>query len=174
MPTPFELYRVGLVMIAFTAAFFGGNPSLGYDNSDSLSVVASTIRVSYPFKIEALCSLYSKYEVCHPVLTEDSISANFPTEFLSLTAKDITSISIYDSRRRETNYVVGAASTILFGPYGLIGFLSTRNVGDVDFGISYLDSGRKRTAFVRFKNNSSILAFGEALKPLAKLLDELR
>jgi hypothetical protein len=172
MPTPLGLHRVGLLMPAFAAAFFAGNSALAFDRSGNLGVVASPPRVSYPFKIEALCSLYSKYEVCHPVLTEGSISANFPTEFLRLTAKDITAIAIYDSRRRETNYVVGAASTILFGPYGLIGFLATRNVGDVDFGFTYIDSGRKRTAYIRFKNNNSTAAFGEALKPLVQLSDK--
>ena len=172
MPTSLGLCRLRCLVLSFAAAFIGGNTALAFDKSDNLGVAVAPPSVSYPFRIEALCSLYSKYEVCHPILTESSISANFPTEFLELTSKDIKSIVIYDSRRKETNYVVGAASTILFGPYGLIGFLATRNVGDVDFGFAYFDNGRKRTAYVRFKNNNSTKAFGEALKPLVQLLDK--
>jgi len=169
---PFCLFILRMVIPCLAVAFIGDGTVLAFGKSDNTGIVSATPKIAYPFRIEALCSLYSKYEVCHPVLTEDSISANFPTEFLKLTAKDIKSIAIYDSRRREINYVVGTASTILFGPYGLIGFLATRNVGDVDFGFTYFDGGRKRTAFVRFKNNNSTMAFGEALKPLVQLLDK--
>jgi hypothetical protein len=130
--------------------------------------VKSEATIRYPFKIEALCSMYSQYEVCHPNVTPTSISANFPTEYLSLSSSDIVSIDIYDARRREMNYVLGTASTIIFGPYGLIGFLATRKVGDVDFGIRYRENKRVRTAFIRFKNNSSLTSFGKAIEPLLR------
>lgn len=130
--------------------------------------------ITYPFKIEALCSLYSKYEVCHPKVTSTSISANFPTEYLSLSSSDIVSIDIYDARRREMNYVLGTASTIIFGPYGLIGFLATRKVGDVDFGIRYRENNRIRTAFIRFKNNNSLTSFGKAIEPLVKSVADIQ
>ena len=132
------------------------------------SIPSSEDSIRYPFKIEALCSLYSKYEVCHPVITPTKISSYFPTEFISLTADEIISIDVYDSRRREMNYLLGTASTIIFGPYGLIGFLTTKKVGDVDFGIRYKDGQRIRTAFIRFKNNQSLSRFGMAIEPLLK------
>lgn len=135
-------------------------------------VVQSEAIIRYPFKIEALCSLYSKYEVCHPKVTSTSISANFPTEYLSLSSSDIISIDIYDARRREMNYVLGTASTIIFGPYGLIGFLATRKVGDVDFGIRYRENKRVRTAFIRFKNNNSLTSFSKAIEPLLRSVAE--
>lgn len=121
---------------------------------------------SLPIKIEALCSLYSKYEVCHPVVEKSRISANFPTEYLQLYATNIEGIDIYDARRIEFSYILGTASTIIFGPYGLLGFLAMRKVGDVDFGVRYRDGSKKRTAFIRFKNNASVAKFGEAIKPL--------
>ena len=171
MSTPAGLLGQVFLLCCFVESFVGGATALAFEKSENLGFVTAPPKISYPFRIEALCSLYSKYEVCHPVLTESSFSANFPTEFLRLTAKDITSITIYDSRRREINYLAGATSTVLLGPYGLIGFLATRNVGDIDFGFTYFDNGRKRTAYVRFKNNNSTTAFGEALQPLIKSLE---
>jgi hypothetical protein len=124
-----------------------------------------------PMRIEALCSLYSKYEVCHPVINEAKISANFPTEFLELNVEDIEAINIYDARRTEFNYILGSASTIIFGPYGLLGFLAMRRIGDVDFGFSYREGSKRKTAFIRFKNNRSVEKFANAIKPLVKAVE---
>lgn len=129
---------------------------------------------SLPMRIEALCSLYSKYEVCHPIVSANKISANFPTEFLLLNAEDILEVNIYDARRTEFNYILGSASTLIFGPYGLLGFLAMRRIGDVDFGFTYREGGKKRTAFIRFKNNSSVEKFSNALKPLLRAIDAQR
>jgi len=137
-------------------------------------VPSSSASESLPLRIEALCSLYSKYEVCHPVVKEKSISANFPTEFLQLSAEDIIEVNIYDARRTEFNYILGSASTIIFGPYGLLGLLAMRRIGDVDFGFTYRDGAKKRTAFIRFKNNRSVERFGNAIKPLLKAIDAQR
>jgi hypothetical protein len=137
-----------------------------------ISIVQQTPRP--PIRIEALCALYSKYEVCHPVVSETKMSANFPTEFLVLNAEDILEVNIYDARRTEFNYLLGSASTLVFGPYGLLGFLAMRRIGDVDFGFTYREGGKKRTAFIRFKNNSSVERFGNAIKPLLKAIDAKR
>lgn len=123
-----------------------------------------------PLRMEALCSLYSKYEVCHPVIKSNQISANFPTDYVQLDAENTVSVNIYDARRTEFNYILGSASTLIFGPYGLMGFLAMRRIGDVDFGFTYLENGKKRTAFIRFKNNSSVERFSNAIKPFLKAM----
>ena len=124
-----------------------------------------------PLRMEALCSLYSKYEVCHPTVTATQISANFPTDFVQLNVEDIVAINIYDARRTEFNYIIGSASTLIFGPYGLLNLLAMRRIGDVDFGFTYLENGKKRTAFIRFKNNNSVEKFANAMKPFLKAVD---
>lgn len=132
----------------------------------------NTLGIEPSVRIEALCSLYTKYEVCHTSVTPSSVSANFPTEYLQFNPDNLMSITIYDSRRREPNYALGLASTVILGPYGLPAFLLQRRVGDVDFGFKYRDGSKSRTAFIRFKNNRSIKTFGEAIKPfLHKLSD---
>ena len=93
-------------------------------------------KISYPLKIEALCSLYSQYETCHPVVNMNSISANFPTEYLVLKSEDIVSIDYLERK------------------------------GDHDFAIKFRDNSKTRTAFIRFKNTNSIFRFSEAIKPL--------
>lgn len=159
------------IAIWLTYAFLTGQQIIGFPLAAIGRPVlpqsqAGSTPASLPIKVEALCSLYSKYEVCHPVVDKSRISGNFPTEYLQLDASDIEGIDIYDARRIEFNYVLGTASTIIFGPYGLLGFLAMRKVGDVDFGIRYRDGSKKRTAFIRFKNNASVAKFGEAIKPL--------
>jgi len=93
-------------------------------------------KISYPLKIEALCSLYSQYETCHPVVSMNSISANFPTEYLVLKSEDIVSIDYLERK------------------------------GDHDFAIKFRDNSKTRAAFIRFKNTNSIFRFSEAIKPL--------
>lgn len=137
-----------------------------------ISIVQQTARP--PIQVEALCALYSKYEVCHPVVSETKVSANFPTEFLVLNSNNILEVNVYDARRTEFNYLLGSASTLVFGPYGLLGFLAMRRIGDVDFGFTYREGGKKREAFIRFKNNSSVEKFSNAIMPLLEAIDAKR
>ena len=101
----------------------------------------SLTQISYPLRIEALCSLYSQYETCHPVVTINSISANFPTEYLVLNSVDIVAIDYLERK------------------------------GDHDFAIKYREDGKTRTAFIRFKNSNSIFRFSEAIKPLQNTIN---
>ena len=57
MPTPLGLSRLGFLVLSFVAAFIGGNTVLAFDKSDNLGVAVAPPSVSYPFRIEALCSL---------------------------------------------------------------------------------------------------------------------
>ena len=95
-------------------------------------------------KIEALCTIANKYEVCHPQISKDRLIINFPTELVVINRDDIESIKVYDSRKREI---------IRFG----------QKVGDVDFAISFDDGFGVRTGFVRFKNNKSAERFNNYL-----------
>ena len=153
-----------LIPICFSCSYALNSPVFAKD--DVVPSVKNTYIPESAVRIEALCSLYSKYEVCHPSVTPSSVSANFPTEYLQFNPDNLISITVYDSRRREANYALGLASTIILGPYGLPAFLLQRRVGDVDFGFKYRDGSKSRTAFIRFKNNNSIMIFSEALKPL--------
>ena len=98
-------------------------------------------------KIEALCTIANKYEVCHPQIRKDKLIINFPTELVVINREDIESIKVYDSRKRE-----------------LIRF--NQKVGDVDFAISFDDGYGIRTGFVRFKNNKSAERFNNYLNLL--------
>ena len=98
-------------------------------------------------KIEALCTIANKYEVCHPQIRKDKLIINFPTELVVINREDIESIKVYDSRKRE-----------------LIRF--NQKVGDVDFAISFDDGYGIRTGFVRFKNNKSAARFNNYLNLL--------
>lgn len=95
-------------------------------------------------KIEALCTIANKYEVCHPQIRKDRLIINFPTELVVINREDIESIKVYDSRKRE-----------------IIRF--NQKVGDVDFAISFDDGFGVRTGFVRFKNNKSAERFNNYL-----------
>ena len=98
-------------------------------------------------KIEALCTIANKYEVCHPQISKDRLIINFPTELVVINREEIESIKVYDSRKREL---------IRFG----------QKVGDVDFAISFDDGFGVRTGFVRFKNNKSAERFNNYLNLL--------
>ena len=50
-------------------------------------------------KIEALCTIANKYEVCHPQIRKDRLIINFPTELVVINREDIESIKVYDSRK---------------------------------------------------------------------------
>ena len=96
-------------------------------------------------KIEALCSLFNAYYTCSPQISDDRLIVNFSSELVVLTRDEIDAVRIYDSRTRQ-----------------LIRFF--KKTGDVDFAISFLDGRKKRTGFVRFKNNSSAKEFHEWIK----------
>ena len=98
-------------------------------------------------KIEALCTIANKYEVCHPQIRRDKLIINFPTELVVINREDIEYIKVYDSRKRE-----------------ILRF--NQKVGDVDFAISFDDGYGVRTGFVRFKNNKSAERFNNYLNTL--------
>jgi len=116
-------------------------------------------------RYRALCSLYTDYQDCDVTVTPNSVAANFSSEFILFTPQETLSVQLYDARRLEPYYALGIATTIIFGPLGLIGFLAKKRIGDVDFGFTYQDGSRKKTAFIRFKNNSVTSSFSESIKP---------
>ena len=101
-------------------------------------------RIIFPFKIEALCSLYSQYEVCNPTITQDKISANFPTEFLELDAANLISIEYLEQK------------------------------GDRDFLLKYRENGKHRTAMIRFRNDYSLEQFTNAIAPLKEVISKTK
>jgi len=116
---------------------------------------------------QAICSYYSRYEPCTVTVTRDSISANLPTDYLEVDESNLADIKIYKDLGKESNYVFGAATTVLFGPLGLMGFLAQKNYGTIDFGVEFTNErGKKKTAYVRFVNLSAADDFGKDLKPL--------
>jgi len=120
---------------------------------------------------QAICSYYSRYEPCTVTVARDSISANLPTDFLEVDVSNLVDIKIYKDLGKETNYVFGTATTVLFGPLGLVGFLAQKNYGTVDFGVEFTNErGKKKTAYVRFVNLRAADDFGNDLKPLLEKL----
>ena len=99
-------------------------------------------------KIEALCSISNAFSTCHPQISRNRLIINYPSELVVLEPKDIDSINVYDSRTRQ-----------------LIRLF--KKTGDVDFAISFMENGEKRTGFVRFKNNKSSSAFFDLLTTFA-------
>lgn len=123
---------------SFMASMFSlGNASANMGDSTKGSAL----------KIEALCTIANKYEVCHPQIRKDRLIINFPTELVVIDRDDIESIRVFDSRKRE-----------------IIRF--NQKVGDVDFAISFDDGFGTRTGFVRFKNNKSAERFNKYLNLL--------
>ena len=99
-------------------------------------------------KIEALCSISNAFSTCHPQISRNRLIINYPSELVVLEPKDIDSIIVYDSRTRQ-----------------LIRLF--KKTGDVDFAISFMENGEKRTGFVRFKNNRSSSTFFDLLTAFA-------
>jgi len=126
------LFAISTLVLCGQAA----SPVFGNENSPK----SGRAGIVYPFKIEALCALYSQYETCHPVVSVNSFTANFPTEYISLKAEDIVSIKYLERK------------------------------GDRDFAVKYIESGKIRTAFVRFKNSNSLFRFSQAIQPLQELV----
>lgn len=119
----------------------------------------------------AICSYYSRYEPCTVVVGPNRVEANLPNDFLSVDKENYINTQIYDDTGRESNHAIGAATTILFGPIGLLGFLATKRAGTVDFGFEFRnDEGKKRTAFIRFVNMRAADRFGDDLKSFLKTM----
>lgn len=112
-----------------------------------------------------LCSMYTEYLDCNVITSQSSISANFPAGYYIFNRENTVDVKLYDARRREPFYALGIATTIILGPLGLLGFLVTKNVGDIDYGFTFKDQDREKTGFVRFKNNRVSLEFAESIKP---------
>jgi hypothetical protein len=112
-----------------------------------------------------LCSIYTEYLDCNVTTSQSSISANFPTGYHIFTRENTVEVKLYDARRREPFYALGIATTIILGPLGLLGFLVTKNVVDIDYGFTFKDQDREKTGFIRFKNNRVSLDFAESIKP---------
>ena len=98
-----------------------------------------------------------------------SSSSGNPQKLSPITLFD--SSNVYEDLSKSSNLVVGTVSTLLLGPIGLLGFLVKKKSGTVDYGISFEnDRGRKKTAFIRFKN---MKAAGEMAKELPELLKSI-
>jgi len=120
----------------------------------------------------AICSYYTRYEPCRVTVNTNQVEANLPTDFLSIDSSNYVDTKIYDDTGRESNHAIGAATTILFGPIGLLGFLVTKRSGTVDFGMEFRDErGKKRTAFIRFVNMRAADDFGKDLKTFLKAME---
>ena len=120
----------------------------------------------------AICSYYTRYEPCTVTVGVNQVEANLPTDFLSIDSANYVDTKIYDDTGRESNHAIGAATTILFGPIGLLGFLATKRSGTVDFGMEFRDDrGKKRTAFIRFVNMRAADDFGKDLKGFLKTME---
>lgn len=117
---------------------------------------------------QAICSYYTRYEPCTVTVGSDYIHANLPTDYLDVTESNYIDAKIYKDIGKESNYVLGTATTILFGPIGLLGFLAQKNYGTIDFGIEFRNErGKKKTAYIRFVNLRAADDFG---KDLARFL----
>lgn len=118
---------------------------------------------------QAICSFYTRYEPCTVTIGRDYINANLPTDFLEVTPENYININIYKDIGKESNYVLGAATTILLGPIGLLGFLAQKNYGTIDYGVEFRnDRGKKKTAFIRFVNLKAADNFGKDLTNFLK------
>ena len=121
---------------------------------------------------KAICSYYTRYEPCRVTVSMNQVEANLPTDFLSVDRTNYINTKIYDDTGRESNHAIGTATTILFGPIGLLGFLATKRGGTVDYGIEFKDDrGKKRTAFIRFVNMRAADDFGKDLKSFLKTME---
>lgn len=138
-----------------------------------ISLVANSFisNIAFAGTYNAVCSYYSRYEPCTVSITGSTVQANLPTDYLDLDISNTKEVNIYKDAGKESNLIVGTASTIIFGPLGLIGFLVQKNVGSVDFGFKFIQSGRNRTAFIRFINLKVAERFAEELKPFLLGLD---
>lgn len=124
---------------------------------------------------KAICSYYTRYEPCTVTVSASQVEANLPTDFLSVDRVNYIDTKLYDDTGRESNHAIGLATTVLFGPIGLLGFLATKRAGTVDFGMEFRDDGgKKRTAFIRFVNMRAADRFGDDLKNFLRTMERER
>ena len=132
---------------------------------------ASLLNSSYAGTHQASCSFYTNYQPCRITISNTHIEGNLPTDYLYVDESNFLDLNVYEDLYKTSNLVVGTVTTLLLGPIGLLGFLVKKKSGTVDYGISFEnDRGRKKTAFIRFKN---MKAAGEMAKDLPALLQNI-
>ena len=118
---------------------------------------------------KAICAYYSGYAPCRVTISTTHIESNLPTDYLYVDKENFLDLKVYEDLGKSSNIVVGTVSTLLLGPVGLLGFLVKKKSGTIDYGISFIgERGRKKTAFIRFKNMKAAAAMGEELPELLK------
>tara|TARA_Y100001968_G_C19121892_1_gene602384 strand:+ start:99 stop:569 length:471 start_codon:yes stop_codon:yes gene_type:complete len=118
---------------------------------------------------KAICSFYTDYHPCRVTISETHIEANLPTDYLYVDESNFTDLKVYEDFGKSSNLVVGTVSTLLLGPLGLLGFLVTKKSGTIDYAVSFENHrGRKKTAFIRFKNMKAAANLGKDLPILLK------
>ena len=111
---------------------------------------------------KATCSFYTDYHPCRVTISDTHIEANLPTDYLYVDETNFLDLKVYEDLGTSSNIVVGTVSTLLLGPVGLLGFLVRKKSGTIDYGISFENNrGRKKTAFIRFKNMKAAAKLGE-------------
>ena len=132
---------------------------------------ASLLNSSYAGTHQAVCSFYTNYQPCRVTISNTHIEANLPTDYLYVDESNFLDLNVYEDLYKTSNLVVGTVTTLILGPIGLLGFLVKKKSGTVDYGVSFEnDRGRKKTAFIRFKN---MKAAGEMAKELPALLQNI-
>ena len=122
---------------------------------------------------DAVCSYYSDYHPCDVKLSGDTIKANLPTDFLLVDKTNFLDLVVYEDLHKSSNLIVGTVTTLLLGPFGLLGFLATKTTGTIDYAIKFKsDEGRRRTALIRFKNMKVAGKFAEEISAMLPNLTE--
>jgi hypothetical protein len=136
-------------------------------------LISATSSQAYAKDYDAICSYYSDYHPCEVKLSDDTIKANLPTDFLLVDKSSFLDLVVYEDLHKSSNLVVGTAATLLLGPFGLLGFLATKTTGTIDYAIKFTsDDGRRRTALIRFKNLKVAGEFGEEISAMLPKLTE--
>ena len=139
----------------------------------SLLPILGTADTAMAASHRAICSYYTRYEPCTVVVGNSQLEASLPTDHLSIDHQNYINAKIYEDIGKESNILVGAATTVLFGPVGLLGFFVTKKAGTIDYAIEFRDdTGRKRTAFIRFVNLKAADSFGRDLKGFLQSLQD--
>ena len=129
----------------------------------------NTHRISIAGNHKAICSFYSEYKPCEIILSDGHIEANLPTDYLYVDKKNFLDLNVYEDLSRSSNLIVGTVSSLILGPVGLVGFLVKKKTGTIDYGISFLNhKGRKKTAFIRFKNMNAAPKMAEEISLLVR------
>ena len=116
---------------------------------------------------KAICSFYTDYNPCRVTISDTHIEANLPTDYLYVDETNFLDLKVYEDLGKSSNLVVGTVSTLILGPVGLLGFLVKKKSGTIDYGVSFENNrGRKKTAFIRFKNMKAAAKLGEELPVL--------